>query len=288
MSEFFVQNAGSSQTFIFAAVISLLWTVEKLVLAEPASWKWRHAAVNSFFVFSALPIELVSSVACVALACWVAAHDVGVAHLLPYADSPWVKYGVMFVILDLLDYVYHFIMHHVPSFWRFHLVHHTDHVVDASTTVREHPGETTIRNLFLFVWVLLTGASFEVLVLRQTAQTICTILAHSSFRLPAGPARVLGWLFITPNLHHVHHHFELPYTNCNYGDVFSIWDRLFGTFATLTAEETVFGLDTHFDDPGTQTCLGMIAMPFVGRTASYDAKTICRLDGSEAPASASA
>ncbi|PIH02801.1 hypothetical protein CS542_03340 [Pedobacter sp. IW39] len=38
-----------------------------------------------------------------------------------------------------------------------------------------------------------------------------------------------GLLFITPNLHHVHHHFELPYTDCNYGDVFSIWDRLFGT-----------------------------------------------------------
>ncbi len=284
MSEFFVRNAGSTQTVIFAAVISLLWIVEKLVLAEPGGWKLRHAAVNSFFVLSALPIELVCSVLCMALAGWVAAHHVGLAFLLPYSDNLWVKYGLMFVVLDLLDYVYHFIMHHVPHFWRFHLVHHTDHVVDASTTVREHPGETAIRNMFLLVWILLTGASFEVLVLRQTAQTICTILAHSSFRLPAAPARVLGWLFITPNLHHVHHHFELPYTNCNYGDVFSIWDRLFGTFATLSAEETVFGLDTHFHDPGTETCLGMIVMPFAGRAATESEKLALGTTASNAPA----
>ena len=285
MSEFFFQNAGSTQTAIFAIVISLLWTVEKLVLAEPAAWKLRHAAVNSFFVLSALPIELVCSVICMALAGWMTSHHYGLVSLLPWSDSPWVKYGVMFLVLDLLDYVYHFTMHHIPQFWRFHLVHHTDHVVDASTTVREHPGETGIRNLFLFVWILLTGASFEVLILRQTAQTVCTILAHSSFRLPERPARVLGWLFITPNLHHVHHHFELPYTNCNYGDVFSFWDRLFGTFATLRAEDTVFGLDTHFDDPGTETCLGMIAMPFA-KAAASPSGGVRALSPAEAPATA--
>lgn len=262
MWEFFVENAGSSQTLIFALVVSALWVVEKLMLAQPLAGKLRHAALNSLFILSALPIELVCSIACIALAGWVTTHQWGLLYSLPYCDSPWVKYGLMFIVLDLLDYVYHRTMHHIPSFWRFHLVHHTDTIVDASTTVREHLGETTIRNGFLFLWILITGASFEVLVLRQTVQTICTIFAHSAFRLPAGPARVLGWLLITPNLHHVHHHFELPYTNCNYGDVFSVWDRLFGTFANLSAEDTVFGLDTHFDDPATQTCLGIIAMPF--------------------------
>ena len=58
---------------------------------------------------------------------------------------------------------------------------------------------------------------------------------------------MLGWLFVTPNLHHTHHHFESPGTNCNYGDVFSIWDRLFGTYVDLAHEDTVFGLDTHME-----------------------------------------
>ena len=267
MVEFLVQNAGTTQTLIFALVVSSLWVVEKLVLAQPAGGKLRHAALNSLFILSALPIELVCSVVCVVLATWVVTHRWGLVFLLPYADNPWIKYGLMFIVLDLLDYVYHFTMHHIPGFWRFHLVHHTDHVVDASTTVREHPGETLLRNGFLFVWILISGASFELLVLRQTAQTIATIFAHSAFRLPSGPARILGWVFITPNLHHVHHHYELPYTNCNYGDVFSIWDRIFGTFATLTAEETVFGLDTHFEDDAAKRFRGMIEMPFAKRAS---------------------
>lgn len=55
----------------------------------------------------------------------------------------------------------------------------------------------------------------------------------------------ISTVFITPNLHHVHHHFEKPYTDCNYGDVFSFWDRLFGTFRRLPRELLTFGLDTH-------------------------------------------
>ena len=268
MVEFFVKNAGSTQTLIFAVAVTALWCVEKWVLAQPAAGKLRHSGLNSLFVLSALPIELVCSIVCMALASFVTTHHVGLLYYLPHADNPWVKYGVMFLVLDLLDYVYHFTMHLVPSFWRFHLVHHTDPVVDASTTVREHPGETLLRNGFLFVWIVLSGASFELLVLRQTVQTLCTIFAHSALRLPERPARWLGWLFITPNLHHVHHHFEMPYTNCNYGDVFSIWDRLFGTFATLPASETLFGLDTHRQDAGTGSYRGMLAMPFGRRRTS--------------------
>ena len=270
MEEYFVEHAGSTQTVIFTIFVSGLWLMEKLILAQPWRVKFHRAFHNSLFVLSALPIELCCGLLCLVLAGWVTAHHWGFLYLLPYADNPWVKYGVMFVVLDFLDYVYHQAMHQTPGFWRFHLVHHTDLVVDASTSVREHPGETLLRNAFVFAWILLSGASFELLVLRQTAQTICTIFAHSAFRLPALPARVLGWVFITPNLHHVHHHFELPYTNCNYGDVFSIWDRLFGTFVTLPTEDTVFGLDTHLNDESTGTFLGMIAMPFSGRASAGD------------------
>jgi sterol desaturase/sphingolipid hydroxylase (fatty acid hydroxylase superfamily) len=136
-------------------------------------------------------------------------------------------------------------MHRVAPFWRFHLMHHTDRVVDVSTTVREHPGETVLRNLFLILWVFLCGASVGILALRQTVQTISNILSHTSFRLPGRAAGIVHWVFITPNLHQAHHHFQLPATNCNYGDIFSVWDRLFGTYLDLPRSETVFGLDTH-------------------------------------------
>ena len=183
-------------------------------------------------------------------------------HWLPWHESAWVKYGLMFVALDFLDWIYHFAMHHVPWFWRFHLVHHTDRAMDVSTTVREHPGETVLRNLFLINWVLILGASLEILVLRQTIETISNVIAHTSFRLPPLAARVLGWVLITPNLHHVHHHSRRPYTDRNYGDVFSVWDRVLGTFANLPRAKLDFGLDTHPALHGDDGFRRAMVMPF--------------------------
>ncbi|MGN6515987.1 MAG: sterol desaturase family protein, partial [Rhizomicrobium sp.] len=70
---------------------------------------------------------------------------------------------------------------------------------------------------------------------------------HTRFRLPPWAQGIVGRLFVTSNLHHAHHHFQLPGTDCNYGDVFSVWDRLFGTYRDLDAVPIVFGLDTHLE-----------------------------------------
>jgi sterol desaturase/sphingolipid hydroxylase (fatty acid hydroxylase superfamily) len=242
---FLTENTTSTQLSLFASIMISGWVAEKMILPQSASAKWRHTLGNALFIIPALPIQIVITMFCVALAQWVVAHHWGLIFLLPNADSPWIRYGLMFVALDLLDYVYHLTMHQVPVFWRFHLVHHTDRALDVSSTVREHPGETLIRNCFLMLWVFLCGASVEILILRQAVETVSNIVSHMSFRLPPGPARILGLLFITPNLHQTHHHYRMPATNSNYGDVFSIWDRLFGTFMELTREDTVYGLDTH-------------------------------------------
>ena len=242
---FLVAHAGSAEIGLFAFILIAMWTIEQVVSGESPRAKLRHTAVNAVFMSAVFPVQTAMTLLCLFVASWVTAHHVGLLFLLPRADSAWIKYGLLFVAMDGLDYAYHAIMHKVPFLWRLHLAHHTDRVVDVSTTFREHPGETFIRNSFQIAWVVLCGAPVEVLILRQTIQAATNILAHTSLRLPPGPARIIGWLFITPNLHHAHHHFQMPATNCNYGDVFSVWDRLFGTFIELPAEEIVFGLDTH-------------------------------------------
>jgi sterol desaturase/sphingolipid hydroxylase (fatty acid hydroxylase superfamily) len=168
----------------------------------------------------------------------------------------------MFVLMDLCEYVYHVIMHKFDFLWKFHLVHHSDLEVDVSTTVREHPGETFVRMSFQILWVFLLGPVAAVLVLRQTVQTFSNIAAHTQFRLPERINRVVGLIFITPNLHHVHHHYQLPYTDCNYGDVLSIWDRLFGTYAELEKEETVYGVDTHMEPEKNGRIQNIMKIPF--------------------------
>ena len=245
--QFLFAHPTSTQTCLYALTIISLWWAESLVLAQPAAVKWRHTSLNALFVVTALPIQVGMMLVCLWVSRWTAHHQFGLIYLLPNPENPWLKYGLMFVVLDLLDYVYHVTVHHVGPFWRFHRWHHTDLAVDVSTTVREHPGETFIRNSFLIAWVFLCGASVEILVLRQTAETVSNLCSHTAIRLPPRSARVLGWLFITPNLHHAHHHNELPITNRNYGDVFSLWDRMFGTFVNFARADTVFGLQSHMD-----------------------------------------
>ena len=265
------------QTVLYCAIIISCWNAENILLRLDVRRKKQRAGVNALFAISAFPIQIVMAMACTASALWVTQHHWGLLYSIPGYDSGWVRFGLMFVVLDFLDYVYHVAMHHIPLFWRFHLVHHTDQEVDSSTTAREHPGETLIRNLFLLAWVWLCGASLEILVLRQTVESACNILSHTSLRVSAHPSRVLGWLLITPHLHRVHHHFRLPYTNKNYGDVFSVWDRLFGTFATLAPADTVFGLDTHMSVHGDTAFARAMAMPFDsgdGRTGRIDAEPV--------------
>jgi sterol desaturase/sphingolipid hydroxylase (fatty acid hydroxylase superfamily) len=247
---FAAAHAAAFQSYMFLVILATLWLVEHAVLGGSIRAKLGHSWVNLLFMLSALPIQLALILVCIRLASWTTSHHWGLVYLLPYATNPLIKYGLMFFVLDLLDYVYHSTMHRVPAFWRFHKFHHTDRLVDVSTTVREHPGETFVRNCFLMVWVFLFGASVGVLFLRQSAESVTNILQHTRFRLSPPWARVLGWLFITPNLHHTHHHHRLPHTNSNFGDVFSLWDRLFGTLSQLSIEATVFGVESLGQEPG--------------------------------------
>jgi sterol desaturase/sphingolipid hydroxylase (fatty acid hydroxylase superfamily) len=245
---FLLDHASSVQVFLFAIVLGGLWAAERIYRPEPTLAKLKHTGVNALFMSGVLPVQLSLIAVCIAAANWATQHHIGLLYLLPHHDSPWLRYGLMFVALDFLDYVYHVTSHRLRFIWRLHLVHHSDRNVDVSTTFREHPAETAIRLTFFLASVLACGASLEVLMLRQTVQTFSNVTQHARFDLPPLPAKVLGWVFVTPNLHHIHHHWRQPGTNCNYGDVFSIWDRLFGTYVAFPPEEMVFGLDSHMGE----------------------------------------
>ncbi|HEY2033897.1 MAG TPA: sterol desaturase family protein [Rhizomicrobium sp.] len=253
-ASFLLDHASSVQCGLFILIFAAGWCAEKIVHTQNAATKLRHTGFNLAFLALVTPIQLVLIAGCLGVAEWVTLHRWGLVYFIPGTHNIWIRYGVTFLMLDFLDYAYHYIAHRVPAFWRLHLVHHSDEAVDVSTTFREHPAETAIRVGFLTLWVFICGASVPVLILRQTAETFANVSQHMTFRLPPRAARIVGWLFVTPNLHHMHHHCRLPGTNCNYGDVFSIWDRLFGTYAMPT-EEIVFGIDSHMGR-GVSTSFG--------------------------------
>jgi sterol desaturase/sphingolipid hydroxylase (fatty acid hydroxylase superfamily) len=256
------ENATSLEILLYAGLMLLLWLTEIVVLSARFKSKCSHMLTNIKFIVTALPVQLMMTIPLLKISAFMNVHHLGLLYLPYLRHSLLLNMIVGFLVLDFCDYLYHVIMHKTKPLWKFHLVHHTDQMMDVTTTVREHPGETFCRTCFLMIWVTFTGAGFGLLLLRQTFQTIVNITSHTSFRLNKKTDRWLGYLFVTPNIHHVHHHYELPYTDCNYGDVLSIWDRLFGTYKELDAEQTRFGVDVCMDNNVHEHFVPTLKIPF--------------------------
>ena len=167
------------------------------------------------------------------------------------------------VILDFsVGYLSHRALHASPFLWRFHRIHHSDPFVDVTTTYRTHPVETLWRFLFVIVPVWTMGIPAQAVVIQRLVQATNGLLEHANIRLWAPLDRVLSLVWVTPNVHKIHHSRDRGETNSNYGNVLSIYDRVFGTFTPAEhACSVVYGLDDA--DPVQLASLpGLLSMPF--------------------------
>jgi sterol desaturase/sphingolipid hydroxylase (fatty acid hydroxylase superfamily) len=257
-----LDHASSTvEALVFAGVLILCWNIEALAGLTTNYKKWRHAFLNSSFIFTNMPLQFLLGLAFIQAIRWTSLHSFGILFYLP-SHHPYLYFIISFCLLDLGEYVYHLLMHKIRRLWMFHMVHHTDLVVDVSTTLREHPGENLIRNCFTLLWVFISGISFPALLIRQLIQVISNIFSHINYRLPQKLDNIVGLAFITPNLHHVHHHYLQPYTDTNYGDVLSIWDHLFGTFSRLPSDRVTFGVEHYMEEEKNAQIGSLIRMPF--------------------------
>lgn len=261
--DFLVNSSAIVQLVLFCTCLLLFWIIEVSSGLYRTQKKWSHAVLNAGFVATNIPVQFLIGLVFTFVVNWTAAHHFGVLAFLHFGSHERLYLFISgFCLLDFGEYIYHLLMHKIKRFWMFHVVHHSDVVVDVSTTLREHPGENLIRNSFTVFWVLLSGVPFWILILRQIIQIVSNVFAHINYRIPERLDRIIGLIFITPNLHHVHHHFEQPYTDCNYGDVLSVWDRLFGTFNRLASSKVVFGVDTFMDVKSDTKFRSLIKLPF--------------------------
>ncbi len=250
------------QLILFISIFFISWNIENIYGVILHYKKWNHAFVNAPFIFTNFPGQLILGIGFVEVLKWTSFHQFGFLYHFHFGKNYLLLFVITFIFLDFGEYIYHVVMHKVSSLWRFHVVHHTDNMVDVSTTLREHPGENIIRLSFTLGWIFLSGAVFWAILLRQIIQVFTTMFAHINYRLPEKLDNIIGFVFITPNLHQVHHHYQKPYTDSNYGDVLSIWDRMFGTFKKLPSKDLVFGVDTHMKQKGTINFKSLFEIPF--------------------------
>ncbi len=222
--------------------------------------KWRHAGVNGVFLGMNLGINAVFSVATLQVAAWTATSGFGLLHLVEL--SLWAELFLAVVALDLAaQYVAHYLLHHVRWMWRLHVVHHSDTKVDATTGARLHPGDYAVRETFALVAVALTGAPLAFYVVYRVATIFFTFLTHANVAVPRWLDAPLSLVFVTPNMHKFHHHFERPWTDRNFGGILSVWDRLFGTFVYDDPARIEYGVDVA-DPAYDEDVVHQIRLPF--------------------------
>ena len=191
---------------------------------------------------------------------------IGLLQLLPPL-APLASTALAVLGLDLAFYAFHVSSHKLPAFWRYHRVHHSDPTLDVSTSFRQHPGEAVIRSAYLAVFGAALGVSPAAYAVYRSLSALFAIAEHANVRLPRRLDDALSLVVTWPNYHKVHHARDRRFTDSNYSNLFSGWDRLFGTFTPAREGARIdYGLD-GYDQPATQSVRGLLALPFREPTA---------------------
>jgi len=260
---YFETIPSAHRSLILVGGITFLWLLEgALPLFRFSYKKWKHAIPNLFFTLTTIIINFALAFLLLATADWVQANDFGIINWLP-AMPLWlyVLLGVLF--LDFFGaYLAHFTEHKIKPLWMVHLVHHTDHKVDTTTANRHHPLESMIRFAFTLFGVLVVGAPIAIVMIYQSMSLVFTQFTHANIKIPKSVDKLLSYIIVSPDMHKVHHHNLLPYTDSNYGNIFSIWDRLLGTYMHLDREKIVYGVDTFPDEKTNSSLKELLKQPF--------------------------
>jgi len=248
---------------ILVAGLLLFWIIEGAIPLLPLTYKktkLRHAAVNFGFTVIHLLIHTLLAIVIVLLSDWCLKNSFGLVY--------WFNANVLFTViigvlaLDFSSWLVHLVMHKVKPLWRFHLIHHSDNNVDVTTGLRHHPGDSLLRGIFFLLLIFISGAPMYSVMIYQTLLVLATAFTHANISLPKNLDKALSFVLVSPNMHKVHHHWKQPYTDSNYGAVFSIWDRLFGTFMKLDKKEIRYGLDRYYPNEKDEDFIALMKKPF--------------------------
>ncbi len=259
---YFSTIPSSHRALILAGGIAFFWIWESAAPLFGFEYrKGKHALVNIFFTATTIVVNFALAFLLLRASDWAVGHEIGVLFLVPGLPLV-VQMLVGLLLLDLLGaWLAHWVEHKTPLLWRLHLVHHSDTHVDTTSANRHHPGESVVRFAFTLVAVIVIGAPMWLVFLYQAVSVVLSQFNHANIALPKALDRALAWVFVSPDMHKVHHHYVLPYTDSNYGNVFSVWDRLFGTFMDMDRAKLVYGIDTHMDAREHETVGALITMP---------------------------
>lgn len=153
-------------------------------------------------------------------------------------EHSWWMWLIAFVLYDFCYYWNHRLGHEMNILWAAHVVHHSSEEYNLTTALRQS-GSSVFSWIFYLPMALL-GFDPIVLITVGSLNLIYQFWVHTR-HIPK-----LGWyenVFVTPSNHRVHHAQNQVYIDRNYGGVFILWDRIFGSFQEeLDEEKPIYGI----------------------------------------------
>lgn len=216
-------------TLAVGAFGALVWLERRRPLRRrPVESKLRRDARNLAVAgVAAAALQLAERPVVERLTALVERRKIGLLKLVALPRVPEIALAV--VLLDYTLYVWHMLTHRVPWLWHFHLVHHADLDLDASTALRFHFGELVISAAWRAAQVLLIGVSPQSYAAWQNLLLVSILFHHSNVRLPVETERRLNLLLVTPRMHGIHHSTVRGERDANWSSGLTLWDRLHGT-----------------------------------------------------------
>lgn len=239
------------------AAAALIETAVPMFMAKP----WKHSRRSANLGLTALSFVSNWLLASIAALAAVRLRPTGLLASLTW--PVWLQVLIGIVVLDFsVGYLSHRTMHMWPPMWRFHQVHHSDDFVDVTTTYRTHPVETVWRFMFAIVPIWILGLPPQAVVIQRLLQATNGVIEHANIRLWPPLDRLLSLVWVTPNVHKIHHSRQVSETNSNYANLLTLYDRVLGTYtAAARAEHVVYGLD-HARQLAEAPLPGLLTLPF--------------------------
>lgn len=261
--QFFAEITTEVRSAILIGGLTILLLIESgIPLFKMDYKKLAHAGINIVFTLITIMVNLIGAMGILLAVRFNEVYGFGLLNI--FELPTWLYVIIGLVLLDLIGaWLIHWIQHSVKWMWKFHLIHHTDPHVDATSGLRAHPGENIFRLFFTTLAVIVTGASFGLVMMYQTLSVFFAHFTHANIKIPYKIDKYLSYILVTPNFHKVHHHYVQPYTDSNYGNIFSIWDHIFGTVKELDImKDLVYGIDTHMEIYEHSSIKNLLMIPF--------------------------
>jgi len=253
-----IQDYLRLEIFLITILVFGLWEQffpkRKILINRFIRWPGNIFLIVIFIIFK----KIILPMGLIGIGQTLSRNNFGLFNIISL--NIYIEMIISILLFDFFIWAQHLLMHKVDFLWRLHRVHHSDPVLDTSSSIRFHPLEFILSYVFKIIFIILFGFSVEAILIFEVLLSSFSIMTHANILINKRFEKILGMLFITPSMHIVHH--LKADQSKNFGFCLSLWDRAFKSFSDGCDINKEIGLE-YFDNHSKQGIWDLLKQPFV-------------------------